>query len=259
MKRLRYLFILPMLVFLPSCEDSYYSSQESELRFYDEQYYSFVQDVVMAPPVTEVFDQYQKIRSDRAASMQYVSGYFGTWFDLYYDYFHQKSADVRVCLEGDGVYTYTGWGARRITQIYDITRTLKLTRVHEHEFEIEINAQPDDPAVRRYEFHLGAKTVIDGDKYCVSDFSVSFIEDGKPCSISSGDTLLSFPMPDGSGYPKCFPVSGTLTFTEDKYVMTVVYDGLNAHISDTKGYEKTIFNAYNYIANRGLEIRLKEE
>ncbi|MGM9747804.1 MAG: hypothetical protein ACI3ZN_03305 [Candidatus Cryptobacteroides sp.] len=220
----------------------YQEEEDCTARFYDEMYESFAHDAIWAASYAYIFNEYQKIRTDRTASLEYV-GQYDYIRSLNYDYW--DTGDMKISIKEDGDYLFEG-DRRFGNYLYDISKTLN---IHFNENGVmEITCHEDENSAipfQRYSYSLSCKATADGEFTYTSEYECSFIYSGNHHSISSGDSILKRPMKgDEYGRLKCFPVEGTLIYTKGKLTLTAEYSWDSVHLTGSNGYDKISHNFF---------------
>ena len=235
-----------------SCDKIRTGYQEEEdimARFYDDMYSSFAHDAIWAASYAYIFNEYQKIRTDRQASLEYV-GQYDYIRSLNYDYW--DTGDVKISIKEDGDYVFEG-DARFGNYLYGISKTLNIHFNENGVMEITCS-ESDNPVTpfQKYSYSLSCKATADGEFTYTSDYECSFKYDGKNYIIRSGEGVLKRPMKgDEYGRLKCFPVEGTLIYTKGELSLTAEYSWDSVHLTGSNGYDKISNNFFQIIFRPG--------
>lgn len=235
----------------------------------------FLREGVSAVALTDVFDQYQKIRSDREAGMALVKKYFSPDF-LYYDSMKSYSLALgKVVLQEDGSYLVSAEHNRGWIGL-SICHNIKVSVTSDHHYHISaVKGNPDsyhyderNKGFEDYRYKHECDAYVENDKITFTNLEFSYTHPYSQymVKVSCLGESFSIGMPQNDKI-KFYPSEGSLRFEykctgsfnnapwtglPEPCTVNAIFTPEKTTLSDGKGYEKIIenkptFHSYYYL------------
>lgn len=248
---------MALLVAFSSCHKIVVEGDVPQQSFVEWTWDEFVDEGINAVALADVFDQYQKVRSNRTEAVELVSNYFSTTY-LYYDSMLNETLG-KIAVEEDGSYLvsakhWRGWIG------LNINHNLKVTVTGEHRYHIvavkgnedSYNYDDQNHGFEDYHYVHEFDAVVDNGRIICSNLNFTYTHPYSQyyvtVSCPEGEFVCNMPK---NGKMKYWPSEGTLHFEykctgsqnnspwpglEDPCRLTVRFHADSIDITDKQGF-----------------------